>query len=100
VRAGAEGGALVTKPIVFSGNKLVVNFATRGEGRVTVELQDAEGKPIPKFNLADAVPLAGDEIAGTVAWKSGDDVGSLAGKPVRLHFALKDADLFSIRFAE
>lgn len=100
VRASAQGGALVTKPLVFDGKKLVVNFATRGQGSLQVELQEANGKPIPKFALADAVPLTGDEIAQTVAWKSGDDVSSLAGKPICVRFELKDADVFSFRFGE
>jgi len=100
VRASAQGGRLVTKPLVFAGKKLVVNFAARGQGSVCVELQDADGKPIPHFALVDAVPLSGDEIAQTVAWKSGDDVSSLAGKPIRVRFELKDADVFSFRFGE
>jgi hypothetical protein len=33
-----------------------------------------------------------------VVWKSGHDVSSLAGKPVRLLFVLKDADVYSFRF--
>lgn len=100
VRASAQGGRLVTRPLVFAGKKLVANFATAAAGSVCVELQDADGKPIPHFTLADAVPLTGDEIAQTVAWKSGDDVISLAGKPIRVRFELKDAEVFSFRFGE
>jgi hypothetical protein len=33
-----------------------------------------------------------------VHWQSGSDLGTLAGKPVRLRFVLRDADLYSIRF--
>ncbi len=35
-----------------------------------------------------------------VTWKTGSDVGRLAGKPVRLHFQLKDADLYAFWFDE
>jgi hypothetical protein len=35
-----------------------------------------------------------------VAWKGGEDVSSLAGKPVKLRFRLKDADLFSFQFVD
>jgi len=31
-----------------------------------------------------------------VKWSAGTGVSSLAGKPVRLRFELKDADLYSI----
>jgi hypothetical protein len=65
-----------------------------------VELQDAEGRPIEPFTLADCPELRGDAIEQTVAWKGGADVGSLAGKPIRLRFELKNADLFSFRFGE
>jgi len=33
-----------------------------------------------------------------VVWKKGADVGRLAGRPVRLRFVMKDADLFALRF--
>jgi hypothetical protein len=33
-----------------------------------------------------------------VTWKSGSSVAALSGKPVRLRFVMKDADLYSIRF--
>ncbi len=69
-------------------------------GSVQVELQDAAGKPMPGFTLADMPPLYGDELDAAVAWKSGGDVSSLAGKPVRLRFVLKDADVYALRFAD
>ncbi len=31
-------------------------------------------------------------------WEGGLDVSALAGRPVRLRFAMKDADLYSIQF--
>jgi hypothetical protein len=99
-RGSDQGGELVTKPLVFSGQKLVLNFATSAAGRVRVELQGADGKPIPKFTLDDCARLAGDKIAQTVAWQAGDDVGPLAGKPVRVKFALKEGDVFSFRFGD
>jgi hypothetical protein len=65
-----------------------------------VELQDAEGKPLETRTLADCPDLRGDTTAGVVAWKTGADLGRLAGQPVRLHFELKDADLFSFQFRD
>jgi BNR repeat-like domain len=96
--AGANGGEFTTRPVTFAGNRLVLNYATSAAGSVQVELQDAEGKPIPGFALADMPPLFGDELDAVVAWKSGADLSSLAGKPVRLRFALKDADVYALRF--
>jgi hypothetical protein len=33
-----------------------------------------------------------------VAWKGGPDLARLAGRPVRIRFALEAADLFSMKF--
>jgi hypothetical protein len=98
VHGSAQGGRLVTKPLRFSGNRLAVNFLTEGDGQVRVELQDADGRAISGFTLADCDPLRGDQIDYPVAWKQGTEVGSLAGKPIRIRFELQDADLFSFRF--
>lgn len=100
VRAGYAGGELLTKPLTFTGQRLFVNLATSAAGSLRVEVQDAAGKPIPGFTLADARELIGNEIERPVSWKSGDDVNQLSGQTVRLRFVLKDADLFAIRFAE
>jgi hypothetical protein len=96
--APAAGGELLSKPLVFDGKELAVNFATSGEGSLRVEIQDAGGGPVPGFTLADSAALSGDEIEQVVAWKQGPDVARLAGKEVRLRFVLKDADLYSFRF--
>jgi hypothetical protein len=98
--AGYAGGELVTRPIRFRGKKLVLNYATAGSGSIQVEIQDVEGKALPGFSMEDATELYGDEIAEVYKWKSGSDVSGLSGKPVRLRFLLKDADLYSYRFAE
>ena len=87
----------MTRPLTFTGRELVVNFSAGAAGGLRVELQDAAGTPLPGFALADAVEQIGDEIERVVTWK-GADVSELAGQPVRLRFAMKDADLYSIRF--
>lgn len=98
VRAPDQGGELVTKPLKFTGKKLLINFATSAAGGVRVEFQEADGKPIPGFTLDDSVETIGNEIERAVAWKHGADVGTLAGKTVRLRFVLRDADLYALRF--
>jgi len=97
-RAGAQGGELVTRPLRFAGARLAINYAAP-QGRVRVEIQDAAGAPVEGFRLADCPEIRGDCVEHTVAWKGGSDVSRLAGKPVRLRFELREADLFSLRFA-
>ena len=93
--AGAAGGTLTTKPVTFAGSKLSLNLASKGGTRV--ELQDANGKPLPGFTSGDCTPIIGDFIDRRVSWKGGD-VSALAGKPVRLRIELKDAALYSFQF--
>ena len=98
--ADYRGGELLTKPLVFSGKELVINYSTSAVGSIRVEIRDGEGHPIKGFSLRDAAETVGDRIEGLVFWKDSPDVSSLAGVPVRLRFALKDADLYAIRFRE
>ncbi len=98
VRAPLSGGELVSRPLVFDGRELVMNYATSAAGSVRVEIQEADGNPIPGFTLADAEEMFGDSLAQPVLWKKGRDVGHLAGRPVRLRFVLSDADVYSFQF--
>jgi hypothetical protein len=98
MRAGASGGEFTTRPITIQGDSLVLNYATSAAGQVQIELQDEGGRPLPGFALADMAPLFGDELDAVATWKSGANLSSLAGKPVRLRFVLADADVFALRF--
>jgi len=90
---------MLTRPLRFSGKELVVNYATSAGGSVRVEIADTGGRPFEGFSLAESRELVGDAIEQTVRWKNGSDVSSLAGKPVRLRFTMRDADLYALRFA-
>lgn len=98
VKAPLSGGELVTKPIVFSGKELALNFASSAAGDVRVEIQDEAGKAMPGFALAECPPVFGDSIERVVTWKGGADVSALAGKAVRLRFVLRDAEVFAYGF--
>lgn len=98
VHAGYQPGELTTKPFTFEGQRLTLNLSASAAGGVFVEIQDAAGQPIPGFTLADCGELNTDDLARVVSWKNGSDVSSLAGKPIRLRFRLKDADLFALQF--
>lgn len=98
VNAHYAGGEFVTKPLTFEGRELVINYSTSAVGSVQVEIQDAERNPIEGFTLDRCPEIFGDEIERVVTWEGGSDVSALAGQPVRLRFALKDCDLYSIQF--
>ncbi|MEZ4700186.1 MAG: hypothetical protein R2834_07655 [Rhodothermales bacterium] len=98
VHAGFEGGEMVTRPLTFSGGRLVLNAATSASGSLRVEIQDEAGRPLPGYSLAESDPFVGDAIAQDVAWGGRSDVSALAGRPVRLRFVMQDADLYALRF--
>lgn len=100
VRAAAPGGAIVTKPITFSGSQLVVNYATTQGGRVQTELQDGDGIPLEGFTLSDSVKLSGDAVGQPAAWRGGAAPGNLIGQTVRVRFVLRNADLYSFQFVD
>jgi hypothetical protein len=95
-----SGGELITKPLTFKGARLEINFATSAAGGIRVEIQDAAGKPLPGFALADSVETIGNEIERAASWKGGADVSALAGRPVRLRFVMKDARLYALQFKQ
>lgn len=97
--ASLSGGSFTTRPLRFSGDQLLLNYSTSALGAIRVEVQEATGKPIPGFSLDDCVEQFGNALKRAVIWKQGADVSGIAGKPIRLRFELKDADLFSLRFA-
>ncbi len=100
VRAAAAGGSLLTKPLRFSGKHLTINAVTAATGQIRVELVDTAGAAIPGLSLDDCQPFRGDAIEHTVAWKDDHALANWAGKPIRLRFELRDADLFALRFTE
>jgi hypothetical protein len=94
----AVAGDVDTKNLTFSGDRLLINFATGAAGTVQVEIQDEDGKPIPGFKGSECTPCFGDELEHEVTW-SGGSIAQFAGKPVRLSFVLFDADVYAFRFA-
>lgn len=99
VHADYDGGEMLTKPLLFQGSRLLLNFATSAAGGVKVELQRLDGTPIPGFALGDCPELIGNEIERAVVF-SGGGLDELVGQPVRLRFVMKDADLFALQFGK
>ena len=98
LNASYSEGEMLTKPLLFTGEILLLNFSTSAAGYIKVEILDAEGKNIDGFELEKANELIGNEIEKAVSWQGNPDLGKWAGKPVRLRFLMKDADLYSLKF--
>jgi hypothetical protein len=92
--AGGEEKVLVTKPLVFEGSTLHLNFATSAFGHIYVDVLDEAGNPISDKSFE----IFGDNIDRAVVFEDGSDFSSFAGKPVRLRFQMLDAKIFSMKF--
>jgi hypothetical protein len=102
--AGYPGGELITKPLIFSGTRMVLNYSTSGNGMIRIEVQDSEGHPIPGFLLEESPLIFGDKIAAEVEWNhpkgrtDSSPFARLAGKAVRFRMVMRDADIYSVQF--
>ena len=92
-RADYEPGCVVTRPIVFDGNALSINFATSAFGYVRIRLLDEDGNPIEGY---DSGKLFGDSVDREVDFDA--PLKALAGKEVRMEITMSDADFYSFRY--
>jgi hypothetical protein len=96
--AAYGGGVLTTRPLRFEGNRLCLNLHTSGSGSAKVAILDAGGTPIPGFTAADCEVINADAIDFQVQWQKGPDVGTLAGRPVRLQLLMRNTRLYAFQF--
>jgi len=92
--AGGKEETLVTKPLIFEGSILHLNFATSAFGHIYVDVLDEQGAVIS----GKSFEVFGDNIDRTVIFDDGTDFSRFAGKPVRLRFTMLDAKIFSMKF--
>jgi len=103
--AGEAAGIAVTRPLSFEGNRLTLNVAAPCQmgsataGRVLVEIQDAKGRAIPGFSLADCDPIKTDSVRYVVSWKGNNNLAQLAGRVVCLKFKMQNAKLYALQFS-
>jgi hypothetical protein len=96
--AGYDGGEVLTKPFIFEGSELEINYSTSAAGAIRMEILDGNGAPIPGFTMDDSQEIIGNEISRIVSWNGKTDVSNFSGKPVHLRIFLKDANLYSFKF--
>jgi hypothetical protein len=94
MEAGASEGTLTTRPVRFSGRHMFVN-ACAARGGLRVEILSDGGRPIAPFTKRACVPIAADATLAAVNWDGAADLSSLAGRPVRFRFHLREGALYS-----
>jgi hypothetical protein len=95
--AGPAGGEIVTPPLTFTGNRLILNADCGGLGEIWVEIQDIAGNPLPGYSLAEATSIDRNGTAQEVWWQKGPDIARLAGQAVRWHIKLRSAKLYAFQ---
>lgn len=93
-RAPYAGAKTVTKPLVFSGSEMRVNFSTSARGWMRVTVRDTE-----TGTRLRSVELFGDKVDRVVDFPEGN-VSAFAGKTVVIEFDMADADIYSFRFGK
>ena len=91
---GKKEGTLTTRPLLFHGKRLFVNVQAKG-GEFRAEVLGTDFRPIEPFTRSRCIPVTTDTTIAEVAWKGARDLSSVAGKPVRFRFYLKNAALYS-----
>lgn len=99
--ADKDGGELLTKPLLAAGRHLTVNYKAELGGSLRAELQDADGRPLPGFTLADCEPLTDDELDAPLHWKASAAANPQAPTtPFRIRFVLESATLHAMQFSK
>lgn len=94
----SQSGQLTTDPILLEHPTLLVNATIGQGGELRIALLNEAGETISGFTEEDAVPIGGDSLAAPVRWHE-QSLSKLLGTPVRLRFTIRNAKLYSYRFA-
>ena len=87
--SGYGESKIFTRPIVFDGDKLELNFSTSARGYVYITIRCQN-------EVISSCELFGDSLDRIVPFDG--DLSAFAGKEVTMEFTLRDADLYSFRF--
>lgn len=82
---------LTTKPFIFEGDELFINFSTSAIGYMYIKIKDEEGNEINSYELF------GDKIDRQVGFKDGSP-SQFKGKPIVMEMRMSDADIYSFIF--
>jgi hypothetical protein len=116
-------GYLITKPLRFSGNRLLLNIDTDATGYAQVGFLDEKGLPVKGYTVDDCVYINGDFSETEVEWfqnwkeftdadarqmeeagkidkkfKFSRDLTVLAGRTLQIVFRLRGCKLYAMQF--
>lgn len=95
-----NGGHLVTRELIFSGEYLFLNAAVSPGGRLRVGLLEFDGSPVAGFALSDCDAISGNSTRHAVTWRGGSSLKRFSGTSIRLIFQFDAGELFSFWVSE
>lgn len=90
LKGGYYGAKITTKPFVFEGDKLYLNFSTSAPGNIYITVTDENG------NKTESCEIFGDTTERIIDFDK--PLSSFAGKTVVMEIRLKEAEVYSFRF--
>jgi hypothetical protein len=99
LHAGYNPGEIMTRPFIFSGKNLIINFSTSAAGYIQFEFLDENKNVIAEYSSDKCIPVIGNELIRRVEWKQPwVSLSDLRGRAIRMRIKMKDADLYSFKF--
>jgi hypothetical protein len=92
-------GYVITHALWSLGDRLVINAECRPGGWIKSEILDCNNRIVGSCSLENSDPFEGDETSHMVSWQ-GKPLIPGPGEFRKIHFLVKDAEVFSFRFAE
>jgi len=88
---------MVTRMLITGGKTLELNAACGDGGYLAVEVTDADENILEGFSCQDCDTFTGDSVKTTITWNGKAEIPHDGN--VRLRFFMRDASLYSFRFA-
>jgi hypothetical protein len=92
---------IITKPLVFKGDRIELNINTGATGYAQVGFLDENGRPVKGFSTEDCIYINGNFVSTDVEWmNTGKDVSLLQGKTVQVVIKMRGSKLYSMQFVK
>lgn len=95
IKAKSKEEVVVTKPIIFTGNNLHLNFKTSAKGYIYVDVLDENCNILSTISSFE---IFGDNIDRKISFADGSDFSKYQNTKIRLRFRMSEAKLYSIWF--
>jgi hypothetical protein len=98
LESASDIGQMTLRPLIARGGEILLNAITGRFGKIRAELRMVpDNKPIPGYELENAIPWQGDDHFAKLRWKERDTTDPFRGEPFRLYLELDQARVYAVR---